>query len=595
MKRKFLSIMLCAILFIACITFGIMYSKNQHVNEAVINEPENQTSKAADYVLKNGTIQTMVNENDVAEAIAISGKKIVYVGTNSGVKKYIGKSTKVINLEGAMVTPGFMDGHIHPPAEFVTKLFEVNLGGALTKDDYLKAVSEFVKKHPDADQYTGGAYSLNAFMKEDGSNPGPMKEDLDAICNNKPIVLNDVSHHNVWCNSYALEKAGITKDTPDPKGGRIYRNDDGEPSGQLADTATDLLNGIGTLVLTSDQEKEALIEFMKQCNQYGITGLTNVDMSGDKEINLFMQLEKEGLQTLRVRHAYNSSENESAEDTIAAVNALKEKETDMNKCGTVKFWLDGVTESATAYMLEPYLKEAGFGSEWYGETKYKDNNDFIDKIVAVDAAGLQCHVHAIGDGSVSLTLDAFSKAQKTNNRKDPRFTMTHVCAIADSDIQRDADLKVINNLQFVWMYGDSLFDLEKAYIGESRALAMYPTLKMKNSGCIISGGSDGPVTSYSPLEEIEVGVTRNSPYPGEEDTDMHRAADQALNAYDVLEAYTKNVAYQNFMDDQIGTLEVGKIADITVLDQNILRCNPKNISDTKVLYTFSNGKVVYQK
>jgi Predicted metal-dependent hydrolase with the TIM-barrel fold len=549
----------------------------------------------ADYVLKNGVIQTMVSENDVAEAIAVKGNVIVYVGTNSGVEKYTDKDTKVIDLKGAMVTPGFMDGHIHPPAEFVTKLFEINLSGATAKEEYLKIIKKFVTEHPDAAQYTGGAYSMNVFMKKDGSNPGPSKKDLDAICKDKPIVLNDVSHHNVWCNSYALNKAGITKKTKNPKGGNIFRDKSGAPSGQLADTAVNLLNGIGTLKLTQAQQKEALVEFMKQCNQYGITGLTNIDMSGSDETKLFMELEKEGLQTLRVRHAYNSPENESAKDTIKAVKALQEQETDMNKSGTVKFWLDGVTESATAYMLEPYLKSAGHGTKWYGESKYKNNKDFIKKVVAIDAAGLQCHVHAIGDGAVDLTLDAFTAAQKANHRDDPRFTMTHVCAITDKDIERDAKLKVINNLQFVWMYGDSLFDLEKAYIGEKRALAMYPTLKMKQAGCIISGGSDGPVTSYSPLEEIEVGVTRNSPYPGEEDTNMYRAADQALTAYDVLQAYTSNVAYQNYMDKEVGTIEAGKKADLVVLSQNILKCDPKKISDTQVLYTISNGKIVYQK
>jgi predicted amidohydrolase YtcJ len=517
-----------------------------------------------------------IKPDQYSDLFFVDNDLIAVKGNN---EKYV-----IVNTNGEMVIPGFMDGHIHPPAEMVTKLYEINLNGAATKKDYLKAIKKFVDEHPDADKYTGGAYSLNVFMKKDGSNPGPLKEDLDAICNNKPIVLNDVSHHNVWCNSCALEKAGITKDTKDPKGGRIFRNKAGEPSGQLADTAVDLLKDIGTLVLTQQQQKEALIEFMKQCNQYGITGVTNIDMSGSDEIKLFMELEKEGLQTLRVRHAYNSYEGESAKDTIAAVKALQAEETDMNQCGTVKFWLDGVTESATAYMLKPYLKSAGYGTKWYGETKYKNNNDFIKKVVAVDKAGLQCHVHAIGDGAVNLSLNAFSAAQKSNHRTDPRFTLTHVCAITDKDIQRDAKLKVINNLQFVWMYGDSLFDLEKAYIGKTRALAMYPTLKMKKAGCIISGGSDGPVTSYNPLEEIEVGVTRNSPYPGEEDTDMHRAADQALTAYDVLKAYTKNVAYQNFMDHEIGTLEVGKKADIAVLSQNILKCNPKKISDTDITY-----------
>ena len=172
--------------------------------------------------------------------------------------------------------------------------------------------------------------------------------------------------------------------------------------------------------------------------------------------------------------------------------------------------------------------------------------------------------------------------------------MTHVCAVADEDIKRIADLEVISALQFLWMYRDPLCELEIAYIGEERAMAMYPVKNMLEAGCIVSGASDGPVTPFAPLEEIEVAVTRNSPYPGEEDTDMHRWPEQAITPYQALEAYTKNVAFENFMEDLVGTIEVGKKADLAVLDQNILTCDPKKISDSTVRYTISDGRIVYE-
>lgn len=169
-----------------------------------------------------------------------------------------------------------------------------------------------------------------------------------------------------------------------------------------------------------------------------------------------------------------------------------------------------------------------------------------------------------------------------------------MCAITNDDVKRMADLKVIGALQFLWMYGDSLYELERAYIGEDRALAMYPTKQMREAGVVVSGASDAPVTPYVVLDEIEVGVTRNSPFEGEEDTDMHRWSEQGLTAYQMLEAYTKNVAYQNFMEDLVGTVEVGKRADLVVLDQNIVEVDPKKISDSKALYTVSDGRIVYE-
>ena len=169
-----------------------------------------------------------------------------------------------------------------------------------------------------------------------------------------------------------------------------------------------------------------------------------------------------------------------------------------------------------------------------------------------------------------------------------------MCAVADEDIKRIADLEVISALQFLWMYRDPLCELEIAYIGEERAMAMYPVKNMLEAGCIVSGASDGPVTPFAPLEEIEVAVTRNSPYPGEEDTDMHRWPEQAITPYQALEAYTKNVAFENFMEDLVGTIEVGKKADLAVLDQNILTCDPKKISDSTVRYTISDGRIVHE-
>ncbi|OUO87549.1 amidohydrolase [Gordonibacter sp. An230] len=556
--------------------------------------PSAQSSgQPADMVFRNGHVQTMVDEGDVAQAVAVRGNEIVYVGDDAGVEEFVGDTTKVIDLDGAFLSPGFMDGHIHAPGTWLDRLFNVYLEGMETNDEYLAAIRQFVEEHPEMDAYFGRPFMLNAYQRPDGSNPGPNKADLDAICPDKPVVITDVSGHSAWVNSKALEMAGITRDTPNPEGGVVYRSEDGEPSGCVADAAYDLVSAAVPSVVTFEQMEEAMEKFMEEANSYGITGITNVTRGGLDINELYHRLDEEGRLKLRMRVVTTMDPLYSYDEVLAAIKDSARYDSDMVTTQTVKIFYDGVTESGTAVMLEPYLPESGLGDDWRGEPIWPV--DQFDAMVSdFDAEGIQVHVHAIGDGAVRGTLDAYEKAQAANGKRDARHTMTHVCAIADDDIARMADMDVIGAMQFLWMYGDSLYELEKAYIGEERALAMYPTKRMRDAGVLISGASDAPVTAYVSLDEIETGVTRNSPYAEEEATDMHRWPEQGLSAYQMLEAYTKNVAYQNFMEDIVGTVEVGKRADLVVLDQNILEVDPEKISDSKVLYTVSDGRIVYE-
>lgn len=551
------------------------------------------TEQAADLVFKNGHVQTMVSEDDVAEAVAVRGNEIVYVGDNAGAESFVADGAKVIDLDGAFLSPGFMDGHIHAPGTWLDRLFNVYLEGMKTNDEYLASIKAFVDAHPDMDAYFGRPFMLNAYQQSDGSNPGPSKADLDAICPDKPIVITDVSGHSAWVNSKALEMAGISANTPNPDGGVIYRDANGEPAGCLSDAAYDLVSAAVPATVTNEQMEEALVAFMEEANSYGLTGITNITRGGLDVNDLYRRLEKEGRLNLRMRVVTTMDPLYEYQDVFDVIAKSAPKDTDMVATNTVKIFYDGVTESGTAVMLESYLPEAGLGSDWHGEPIWSED-EFKRMVKEFDAAGVQVHVHAIGDGAVHATLDAYEEALAENGERDARHTITHVCAITNDDVKRMADLKVIGALQFLWMYGDSLYELERAYIGEDRALAMYPTKQMREAGVVVSGASDAPVTPYVVLDEIEVGVTRNSPFEGEEDIDMHRWSEQGLTAYQMLEAYTKNVAYQNFMEDLVGTVEVGKRADLVVLDQNIVGVDPKKISDSKVLYTVSDGRIVYE-
>lgn len=548
---------------------------------------------AADLVLYNGHVQTMVSESEVASAIAIAGNKIVYVGDDSGIDAFVGDTTQVIDLDGKFVSPGFIDGHIHAPGNWFTKLFQIDLTGLSTNEEYLEAIRSFVEAHPDEEGYIGSPFMLNAYQLPDGSNPGPSKEDLDAICPDKPILIHDVSYHAAWVNSKAFEMAGVTADTPDPEGGLFYRNEKGEPSGCVSDAAKGIVFAIMPDTMTNDNLEKALYKFMEEANSYGITGITNITQGGLDIIDMYHKVEREGNLTLRMRVVPTMKEGRTYDEVLSTIKSYNDSATDMISSNTVKIFYDGVTERGTAVFLEPYLESTGLGDHWCGEPIWSQE-DFTRLVHDFDAEGVQVHVHAMGDGAVHGTLDAFEEARATNGERDARHTITHVCAITDEDIQRMADLDVVANLQFLMMYHDDLMDLERAYVGDERAMAMYRTKHMAEAGICISGSSDAPVIPFVPLDAIEAGVTRNSPYPEEEDTDMTRWPEQGLTAYQLLEAYTKNDAYQNFMDDIIGTVEVGKFADLVVLDTNILEVDPKEISSAKVVYTISDGRIVYE-
>lgn len=548
---------------------------------------------AADLVLYNGHVQTMVSESEVASAIAIAGNKIVYVGDDSGIDAFVGDTTQVIDLDGKFVSPGFIDGHIHAPGNWFTKLYQIDLTGLSTNEEYLEAIRSFVEAHPDEEGYIGSPFMLNAYQLPDGSNPGPSKEDLDAICPDKPILIHDVSYHAAWVNSKAFEMAGVTADTPDPEGGLFYRNEKGEPSGCVSDAAKGIVFAIMPDTMTNDNLEQAMYKFMEEANSCGITGITNITQGGLDIIDMYHKVEREGNLTLRMRVVPTMKEGRTYDEVLSTIKSYNDSATDMISSNTVKIFYDGVTERGTAVFLEPYLESTGLGDHWCGEPIWSQE-DFTRLVHDFDAEGVQVHVHAMGDGAVHGTLDAFEEARATNGERDARHTITHVCAITDEDIQRMADLDVVANLQFLMMYHDDLMDLERAYVGDERAMAMYRTKHMAEAGICISGSSDAPVIPFVPLDAIEAGVTRNSPYPEEEDTDMTRWPEQGLTAYQLLEAYTKNDAYQNFMDDIIGTVEVGKFADLVVLDTNILEADAKAISDARVIYTISDGRIVYE-
>lgn len=555
------------------------------------------SGEKASLVLKNGIVYTMEKSQPTAQAIAAKNGKIIYVGSTKGVQKYVDKNTKVIDLKGKMVAPGFMDGHTHIESLWVTKLFQVDLTTLKSKQEYIKAVSDFRKNHPHDKIILGNGWQNGPFKLADGTNPGPQKEDLDAVVSDIPVILYSIDQHSVWVNSKALEMAGITKNTKAPKGGMIEHNADGSPRGVLREGATNLVNKVSDLFkLTKEQYKQAILKYQEEMHSYGMTGVMTFQLKGVPVIDAIGELEKEGKLTMRVSGAYFVDPGDNPKEVVKTIKAAKQKyHSDWLQVHTAKLFADGVTEGKTALFLEPYTKNAGMGPNFRGDSVWKVD-EFNKMVAAMDKAGIQVHIHAIGDGAVNMSLNAIEKAAKANGVRDSRHTITHISAISDKDIPRMKALKVIASLQPFWFYKDQYYELEKAMVGEKRALAFYPARKMWDKGVTIAGSSDYPPTpDYRPLNSIETGVTRNSPYPGEQDKNMVRNASQALTVREMLQAVTKNVAYQIFREKDLGTLKVGKKADMVVLDRDITKIKPKNISETPVDYTIVGGKIVFKR
>lgn len=549
----------------------------------------------ASLVLKNGKVYTMEEDQPLAEAVAIKDGEIQFVGSSSDTEKYVGEDTEVIDLEGKMVSPGFMDGHTHPPGLWTSKLFEVYLAELESHEDYVQAVADYREKNPKAKIITGDGWVNGPYEQADGTNPGPKKEDLDAVVSDIPVMLYSIDKHSVWVNSKALEIAGITKDTVVPKGGMIERNPDGSPRGVLREGAMDLLADVQALSnLTDEQYKEAILEFQKEMHSFGMTGVMNMS-GGDRSLKVLNELEKEGKLTMRVANAIVFGPETQPEEAVAKIqDAGKKYDSDWLSVNTVKLFADGVTEGKTALFVEPYTKNAGMGSHHHGDANWKE--DTFNKMVSkLDKEDIQIHIHAIGDGAVKMGLDALELAKKENEEHNSRHTITHISAIQDSDISRMANLGVIASLQPFWFYKDQYYDLEKAMIGEKRALAMYPAREMWDAGVTIASSSDYPPTpDYRPLNAIETGATRNSPYPEEQDTDLVRNIDQALTVKEMLQSYTKNVAYQIYRENDLGSLKAGKKADMVVLGEDLTNIEPKKISETSIVYTIVDGKIVFK-
>ena len=553
--------------------------------------------KKADLILKNGTIQTM-DGDAAAEAVAVSGSEIVYVGDNAGVEPYLGVNTTLIDLAGKYVVPGFIDGHTHEVMALIDADTTLNFGNVpSTMEAYTAAFKIFVDEHPDNPIYYGDGLDINAFPDSIVTN-----EWLNKICPDKPVSIIDMSRHAYLLNDQAMAIIGLDRNTQAPSGANIYKYDNGDPTGFIVDGIS-LMEKLPQPEHNKKKFHDAFLKFQDECNSYGITGIdVAASTIPDQDAwEVYHQMEQDGELKLRVNStAMNFEERNvdasAAKDYINRLDEYQKFNSDFQRITQAKVVFDGVPEGKSALLLEPYEPEAGEAPDFKGDA-YSDPENLKEFTALLNGAGYQVQIHAMGDGAVRYALDAFEYSRKVNGDNDYRNMIAHVTLIAESDIQRMADLKVIGTMQPLWWYYDPNFSpLEEKMFGTERFKREYHIRDMMDAGVKITGSMDYPVQpDYRPLSGIEVGVTQSSPYPGEKDDPKYtRNPQQGVTAKEMLECYTVNGAHEMKMEDIIGSIKVGKKADMVVMEQNLLTCDPKTIAQTKICYTIMDGNIVYK-
>lgn len=533
-------------------------------------------------ILKNGLVYTVDKNRTWAQAVAITGDQIVFVGSNKSVESFLGSETVVIDLGGKMILPGFVDAHAHP-SHAMDFVGNISLYLLDSLEEYEKAIAEFVESRPDAEFYRGSGWADTFF-----SSLGPAKEILDAIIPDRPIAIVSYDGHSMWVNSVTLERARITKDTPDPDGGRIERDPEtGQPSGTLRETAFKLIEGV-IPDHSMEERKKALLAYQEMANRAGIT-MSHDAMLDAQAIAAFNALAEEDQLKMRFRGAITLEPEQGIKQQIETVLEERTKNTHPNfQTYAAKIFVDGVVEGGTAYLLDPYEHKPEFRGEpiWEPEA-------LKDACVALDAENIQIHFHVIGDAAARITLDALESAYKTNGGRDSRHLITHLQLVEPEDIERFNPLGVIAVPQPFWFKIDDYYsELALPYLGKERAAKQYPMQSFIDAGVVIASASDFPVTiPFDPLIAIQIGTTRLGIA---ETTEEVLFPEERASLEDLITSFTYNGAYANFLENETGSIEVGKQADIIVLDQNLFDIPTNDISKAKVLMTLVDGVEVFR-
>ncbi|MFE7723389.1 amidohydrolase [Nocardia rhizosphaerihabitans] len=545
-------------------------------------------------VFHNGVVFRADAARTVASAVAVRNGTIVAVGGDAEIAAYRAGSAEVIDLDGRMLLPGFVDAHAHPVMGGLERL-RCDLTEGETIEDYLRTIGDYAATHPDTPWVTGGGWSMSAF-------PGgcPDRTVLDVVVPDRPAFLPNRDHHSGWANSSALRLAGIDATTADPADGRIERDAAGNPTGTLHEGAMSLVERLIPIPTQADFDA-GLTEAQRYLHSLGVVGWQDALVKPEPGASVheaYLRAQRAGRLTARVTGSLWWDRDCPVDEIEGRVTELAELRAQVSELGggydvgTVKVMLDGVAETFTAAMLDPYLDECGCATDHRG-LSFLDAELARAVVIALDAAGFQIHFHALGDRAVRDALDALDAAATRNGTADRRHQLAHLQLVDPRDIPRFHTLGAIANLQALWAAHEPQIDeLTIPFLGPQRAARQYPFGDLLRTGATLAMGSDWPVSTPDPLAAIHVAVNRI--------THSAPAGTPALGAHQTLplpvalSAYTAGSAWAARLDQFSGTIAVGRPADLVVLDRNPFDGPIEQIGATGVARTYIGGRLIHQ-
>jgi len=520
----------------------------------------------------------------------------VALGSDEDIRAFARPFTRVVNLRGRLAIPAFGDAHVHPVQGGLESL-RCNLAGLRTRQEYLDTIAAYSSALPEGAWVLGGGWSMSAF-------PGgrPNAADLDQVTGGRPAFLPNRDHHSAWVNAAALDVAGVTARTPDPADGRIERDQDGAPAGALHDGAmrlvADYVPAPGQHELTA-----ALLAAQARLHSLGITAIQDACIGDAGELGMpdafetYRRAAADRLLTCRVTGAlwWDRFRGRHQLDTLQARREAADGG-GYFRATSVKLMLDGVCETFTAAMGAPYLDGHGHHTDRSGSL-FIEPAELAEAVGLLADLGFQLHFHAIGDRAVTAALDALATIPD-RQRASGRHHIAHLQFVRPPDLGRFAELGVIANFQPLWACRDEQNDeLTVPFVGDERAAWQYRIGSFLRLGSRVAFGSDWPVSSADPLQEMHVAVNRmlstRLGQPGSAETTVPLLPDEAITIGAAVDAFTRGVAYVNHEEDVAGTLETGKLADIAVLTQDVYAVPAAAIGDTTVALTVASGQIVH--
>lgn len=528
----------------------------------------------ATLILRNGRVYTVNSKQPWAEAIAVRDDRIIRVGDDSEVGELCGEDTVVIDAKGRLVLPGFIDGHIHTSTAF-QEVFWARLGDAESIGAIAAVVREHRDEHPEDKMVCGTGWLYDAVLS-DGK--FPKKEDMDRIVSDKPLLI--VSYDG-WVglgNSKFTELAVESFKGALPELGGMERDPEtNEPTGVFHNPGDLLYLAGGLSSKIREKELEGLRWVFRQLPKYGITGVHDAQ-SDFKTLDEYRRLREEGGLLVRTYIAFNYDVNTTEDDLGKVADMAENLSDEWVRLGVIKLFIDGVLDSHTAAMLEPYSDDPSTN----GKTLYTPE-EFSDIVTTLDGMGFQCMTHSCGDRGVRTVLDAYEHASSRNPPRERRHRIEHIEMVSDADMPRFRKLGVIASMQPIHAVLGLDTSLERA-AGPERMSKSFPWRSLDEAGAVLAFSSDWSVADMNPILGIQAAVAR----------DRCPDASQAVSLEKAIEAYTLNGAYASFEEDVKGSIEEGKLADVIVLSENLFEMDPKRIGEAEVVVTVIGGREVYR-